>query len=357
MGLSIEYKLQRIRDKKSKRARMMVYKKVYRYPKWLIRKARMMVKRQRVFSFLFCFLFLHYTLHITLYTASLNLNTATYDELKEIPTLGAKRTRAILGYRERTPFRDIYELEDVCPGVSVDYLQGFVSLYAVSKTEWETKRTKNLNALQRAKLCIWGIESDGIILYVEFPDGGNAIVLGGIKNVPAVLRKDPNKFLRQHIIADDYIRRTAGFFGWKPRVDKLFILKFDDTVLEILPIILKDIVIWELYVPIDEALLKDASPPPSVSRIFSALPQKRPPEVFSVFDKIRIYQPSSRVTISAVKDGDVFRGLEIVFNEVKFLVDLNTTTLRHYDTMTLRPNDSTDTLTITDGVLIFKTRR
>ena len=350
MGLSTNYKVKKLKD-----GRVVVIKQpFYRQnrPKYLMRLARQFIKRKRVFVLLFL-LFPYSPTHLLTY--SLNLNTATRDELKALPGIGDRRADAIISYREsQGGFKTVDELNNV-GGVPVERLSQFVTLYAVPKDEWESKRVKQLEYLQRPKLRIWEMECDGLMLYVEFPDGGNALAIGRIKNIPALLRKDPNKFLKQHIISDDYIRKTAGLFGWKPRLDRVIFTTLNDASIEILSFILKDLTVWELYVPIDTQTLLESPLPPMVSRLYAVFPPKKQPEVFSLFDEIKIRQSRSKVRMSAIADGNNFMGLGLIYDDMKIVIEPRGKVADVVDIVI--PSTPTDGLTITDGVLIYEVAR
>jgi competence protein ComEA len=44
---------------------------------------------------------------------NINLNKATVEELQAIPFIGKYKAQQIIGYREKTKFKDIYELSNV----------------------------------------------------------------------------------------------------------------------------------------------------------------------------------------------------------------------------------------------------
>jgi len=347
MRLSTNYKVKKLKD-----GRVVVFKRPFIRPKYLMRLARQFIKGNRVFVLLFL-LFTYSLTHLFAY--SLNLNTATREELKALPGIGDRRADAIISYREsQGGFKTVDELNDV-GGVPVDRLSQFVTLYAVPKDEWETKRVKRLEYLRRPKLRIWEMECDGSMLYVEFPDGGNALVIGKVKNIPALLRKDPNKFLKQHVISDDYIRRTAGLFGWKPRIDKVFFTTISDASIEILSFILKDLTVWEVYVPIDTQTLLESPLPPMVSRLYAVFPPKKQPEILSIFDEIKIRQSRSKVQLSAITDGSTLIGLGLIYDALKIVIEPQGKVADVVDIII--PNTPTDCLTITDGVLIYEVAR
>lgn len=347
MGLSTKYKIKKLKDGR----RIVIKTNDYRrkVPRSFLRKAKMFVQRVSVLLLLAT----HYSL---LVSYSLNLNTATRDELKALPGIGDRRADAIISYRKaQDGFKTVEELNAV-GGVPVERLSQFVTLYAVPKDEWESKRVKQLEYLQRPKLRIWEMECDGLMLYVEFPDGGNALVIGRIKNIPALLRQNPNKFLKQHVIIDNYIYRTAGLFGWKPRLDRVIFTTLSDASIEILSFILKDLSVWELYVPIDTQTLLESPLPPMVSRFYAVFPPKKQPEVFSLFDEIKIRQSRSKVRMSAVIEGNGnFMGLGLIYDDMKIVIEPRGKVADVVDIII--PSTPTDGLTITDGVLIYEVAR
>lgn len=349
MGLSTNYKIKK-KDGRYVVIKLNDYRR--RVPKSFIRKARQFVHRVRVFVFLFL-LFPYLPIHLFAY--SLNLNTATREELKALPGIGDRRADAIISYREsQGGFKTVDELNNV-GGVPVERLSQFVTLYAVPKDEWETKRVKQLEYLQRPKLRIWEMECDGLMLYVEFPDGGNALVIGRLKSIPALLRQDPNKFLKQHVIVDNYIYRTAGLFGWKPRLDRIIFTTLSDASIEILSFILEDLTVWELYVPIETQTLLESPLPPMVSRLYAVFPPKKQPEVFSLFDEIKIRQSRSKIKMSAIINNESFMGLGLIYDDMKIVIEPHGKVADVVDIV--MPTTPTDGLTITDGVLIYEVAR
>ena len=348
MGLSSNYKIKKLKDGRH----IVIKKNDYRrkVPRSFLRRAKLFIRCSTAILFLIS------PWSLTRMLAySLNLNTATRQELKSLPGVGDRRADAIMSYRElQGGFKSVDELNNV-GGVPVDRLAQFVTLYAVPKEEWETKQIKRLEYLQKPKLRIWEMSCDGLMLYIEFPDGGNALVVGGIKNIPALLRQDINKFLKQHIISDDYIRRTAGLTGWRPRLDRVVFTTISDVSIEILSFILKNLTVWELYIPIDTQTLLESPLPPMVSQLYAVFPPKKQPDVFSLFDEIKIRQSRSKVRMSAITDGNIFMGLGLIYDDMKIVIEPRGKVADVVDIVI--PNTPTDGLTITDGVLIYEVTR
>lgn len=143
------------------------------------------------------------------------------------------------------------------------------------------------------------LKASEMVVYVEWPDGGNALICEGIPGNFSKLIDN----LKKRLIGRDTVRRAAAALGWKPRIDRVILTRLHRINTVGLASLPKAVSVWELWLPASSLDLR-FEPSPSVALeqvrgiLYPWLKKAKPLVLQSLYeDKMSIAQTLSGVPV------------------------------------------------------------